>query len=99
MCNDSPPPAFHPAQVTVVEGEVQSAHVTAKRAREALALAQREVASNLRIARNTRRKQGLTALLEALLRLQQANNLQRALKCECFLLLVALSPAPLAVFL
>jgi hypothetical protein len=58
-----------------------------------------QVASNLRIARNTRRKQGLTALLEALLRLQQANNLQRALKCECFLLLVALSPAPLAVFL
>jgi hypothetical protein len=38
------------------------------------------VNSNLRIAKDTRRKQDLTALLEALLKLQQANNLQRALK-------------------
>jgi hypothetical protein len=39
-----------------------------------------QVGSNLKIAKDTRRKQGLTALLEALLKLQQANNLQRALK-------------------
>ena len=39
-----------------------------------------QVSSNLKIAKDTRRKQGLTALLEALLKLQQANNLQRALK-------------------
>lgn len=39
-----------------------------------------QVNSNLRIAKDTRRKQDLTALLEALLKLQQANNLQRALK-------------------
>ena len=39
-----------------------------------------QVNSNLKIAKDTRRKQGLTALLEALLKLQQANNLQRALK-------------------
>jgi hypothetical protein len=40
-----------------------------------------QVSSNLRIAQDTRRKQGLVALLEALLKLQQAANLQRALKC------------------
>ena len=39
-----------------------------------------QVNSNLQIAKDTRRKQGLTALLVALLRLQQASNLQRALK-------------------
>ncbi len=40
----------------------------------------KQVNSNLKIARDTRRKQGLTSLLEALLRLQQAASLQRALK-------------------
>ena len=39
-----------------------------------------QVSSNLQIAQDTRRKRGLTALLEVLLKLQQANNLQRALK-------------------
>ena len=39
-----------------------------------------QVSSNLQIAQDTRRKQGLTALLEVLLKLQQAHNLQRALK-------------------
>ena len=36
-----------PSQVTRVEAEVQAAHVTAKRSREALALAQREVCAGL----------------------------------------------------
>lgn len=40
-----------------------------------------QVSTNLKIAKDTRRKQGLAALLEVLLKLQQANNLQRALKC------------------
>ncbi|KAI7841037.1 hypothetical protein COHA_005265 [Chlorella ohadii] len=68
------------AGVDEVEAQLQVAHLSAKRAREALALAQREVAGNLRIAKDTRRKQGLSALLEVLLKLQSANNLQRALK-------------------
>ena len=39
-----------------------------------------QVASNLKIAKDTRRKQGLTALLETLLKLQQASKLHKALK-------------------
>lgn len=38
------------------------------------------MSTNLKIAKDTRRKQGLSALLEVLLKLQQANSLQRALK-------------------
>jgi hypothetical protein len=55
-----------------------------------------QVGSNLKIAKDTRRKQGLTALLEALLKLQQANNLQRALKWvpfACLSPLLLLLPA------
>ena len=58
----------------------QAAHVITKTSRERLALALREVGNSIRIARDTRRKQALTNLLEVLLRLQQAANLQRALK-------------------
>lgn len=73
-------PNRHCRSRSQVEEELQTALVTVKQARGALALAQREVASNLKIAQDTRRKQGLTALLEALLKLQQAASLQRALK-------------------
>jgi hypothetical protein len=55
--------------------------VITKTSRERLALALREVGNSIRIAKDTRRKQALTQLLEVLLKLQQANNLQRALKC------------------
>ncbi|KAL4422269.1 hypothetical protein ABPG75_008466 [Micractinium tetrahymenae] len=67
-------------EVGRVESDLQAAHTTTKLARERLALALREVSTNLKIAKDTRRKQGLSALLEVLLKLQQANNLQRALK-------------------
>lgn len=39
-----------------------------------------QVGANIAIARDTKHKQALVALLEVLLKLQQASNLQRALK-------------------
>ncbi|KAK9823710.1 hypothetical protein WJX72_004829 [[Myrmecia] bisecta] len=67
-------------EVASVEKDLQRAHEIAKTGRGQLALASAEVGANMKIAQRTQRKQGLLAMLEVLGKLQQASQLQAALK-------------------
>ena len=66
--------------ITDMFGLCKAAYTGSKAAREFLALVRTDVQTNIRVAKQTQRKQAYVRLLEELLKLQQVHTLHTALR-------------------